>query len=69
MLTSKQPGASSLASRACGPDGAGAASRAGYGASHAHFDSKLDRATDMFIILGLWLEDKAVGKDEAFAEA
>jgi uncharacterized protein YcaQ len=35
----------------------------------ARFDSKLDRATDTFIILGLWLEDAALGKDEAFAEA
>jgi len=35
----------------------------------ARFDSKLDRATNTFIILGLWLEDKALGKDEAFADA
>jgi uncharacterized protein YcaQ len=35
----------------------------------ARFDSRLDRATDTFVILGLWLEDKALGKDEAFAEA
>ena len=35
----------------------------------ARFDSKLDRTTNTFIILGLWLEDKALGKDEAFAEA
>ena len=35
----------------------------------ARFDSKLDRATDTFVILGLWLEDKVLGKDEAFAEA
>jgi hypothetical protein len=35
----------------------------------ARFDSKLDRTTDTFIILGFWLEDKALGKDEAFAEA
>ncbi|MEP6754884.1 MAG: crosslink repair DNA glycosylase YcaQ family protein [Chthonomonadales bacterium] len=33
------------------------------------FDSKLDRTTNTFIILGFWLEDKAMGKDEAFAEA
>jgi uncharacterized protein YcaQ len=33
------------------------------------FDSKLDRATDTFVILGLWLEDKAFGKNGAFAEA
>ena len=35
----------------------------------ARFDSKLDRTTNTFIILGFWLEDKALGKDEAFAEA
>ena len=35
----------------------------------ARFDSKLDRITNTFVILGLWLEDKALGKDEAFAEA
>ncbi len=35
----------------------------------ARFDSKLDRTTNTFIILGLWLEDKALGSDEAFAEA
>jgi len=35
----------------------------------ARFDSKLDRTTDTFIILGLWLEDEALGGDEAFAEA
>jgi uncharacterized protein YcaQ len=35
----------------------------------ARFDSKLDRATNTFVILGLWLEDKALGKNEAFAEA
>src|SRR5829696_1825077 len=35
----------------------------------ARFDSKLDRATNTFIILGLWLEEKALGKDDAFAEA
>ena len=33
------------------------------------FDSKLDRTTNTFVILGLWLEDKALGKDRAFAEA
>jgi len=33
------------------------------------FDSKHDRTTNTFIILGLWLEDEALGKDEAFAEA
>ena len=35
----------------------------------ARFDSKLDRATNTLVILGWWLEDKALGKDEAFAEA
>ncbi len=33
------------------------------------FDSKLDRTTNTFVILGLWLEDETLGKDEAFAEA
>ena len=35
----------------------------------ARFDSKLDRTTNTFVILGLWLENKDLGKDEAFAEA
>ena len=35
----------------------------------ARFDSKLDRTTNTFVILGLWLEDKALGKNAAFAEA
>ncbi len=35
----------------------------------ARFDSKLDRRTNTFVILGLWLEDEALGEDEAFAEA
>jgi len=39
----------------------------------ARFDSKLDRAqrapANTFVILGLWLEDTALGEDEAFAEA
>jgi len=35
----------------------------------ARFDSKLDRASNTFVILGLWLEDKVLGKDEPFAEA
>lgn len=35
----------------------------------ARFDSKLDRSTKTFIILGLWLEDAALGKNEAFATA
>lgn len=33
------------------------------------FDSKLDRTTNTYIILGFWLEDKALAKNEAFAEA
>lgn len=35
----------------------------------ARFDSRLDRTTSTFVILGFWLEDKALGKDAAFAEA
>ncbi len=35
----------------------------------ARFDSKLDRTTNTFMILGLWLEDENLGHDEAFAEA
>ena len=35
----------------------------------ARFDSKLDRATNTFVILGLWLENEVLGKDESFAEA
>lgn len=35
----------------------------------ARFDSKLDRTTDTFVILGLWLEDQTLGKNEEFAEA
>jgi uncharacterized protein YcaQ len=35
----------------------------------ARFDSKFDRTTNTFVILGLWLEDKSLGNDEAFAEA
>ncbi len=35
----------------------------------ARFDSQLDRTTNTIVILGLWLEDKALGKNEAFAEA
>ena len=35
----------------------------------ARFDSKLDRSTNTFVILGLWLEDQALGAGEAFAEA
>jgi uncharacterized protein YcaQ len=33
------------------------------------FDSKLDRESNTFVILGLWLEQKALGKNEDFAEA
>lgn len=33
------------------------------------FDSKLDRTTNTLVILGLWLEDQALGNHEAFAEA
>jgi uncharacterized protein YcaQ len=35
----------------------------------ARFDSKLDRTTNTFVILGLWLEEEALGLDETFAEA
>ncbi len=35
----------------------------------ARFDSKLDRTTNTFVILGLWLEEEALGADEAFAQA
>jgi uncharacterized protein YcaQ len=35
----------------------------------ARFDSRLDRTTNTFVILGLWLEDKSLGTNEAFAEA
>jgi uncharacterized protein YcaQ len=35
----------------------------------ARFDSRLDRTTGTLVILGLWPEDPALGKDEAFAEA
>jgi uncharacterized protein len=33
------------------------------------FDSKFDRATNTYVLLGLWLEDEALGKDESFADA
>jgi uncharacterized protein len=33
----------------------------------ARFDSKLDRTTGTFIILGFWLEEEALGQDKAFA--
>jgi uncharacterized protein YcaQ len=35
----------------------------------ARFDSKLDRTTNTLVILGFWLEDKILGRDETFAEA
>jgi uncharacterized protein YcaQ len=35
----------------------------------ARFDGKLDRPTNTLVLLGLWLEDEALGNDEAFAEA
>lgn len=35
----------------------------------ARFDSKLERASGTFVILGLWLEAAALGADEAFARA
>jgi len=35
----------------------------------ARFDSRLDRASGRFTILGLWLEDPVLERDEAFAEA
>ncbi|HKV83130.1 MAG TPA: crosslink repair DNA glycosylase YcaQ family protein [Ktedonobacterales bacterium] len=35
----------------------------------ARFDSKLDRTANTLVILGLWLEDSALGGDEAFAQA
>ncbi|MBZ0292201.1 MAG: winged helix DNA-binding domain-containing protein [Anaerolineae bacterium] len=35
----------------------------------ARFDSKLDRTTNTFIILGFWLEDDNLGSNEAFAAA
>lgn len=33
----------------------------------ARFDSKLDRATNTLVILGLWLENETLGNNEAFA--
>jgi uncharacterized protein YcaQ len=35
----------------------------------ARFESKFDRTTNTFVILGLWLENEALGNDEAFSEA
>ena len=31
--------------------------------------NKLDRATDTLVINGLWLEDEALARDDAFAQA
>lgn len=35
----------------------------------ARFDSKLDRASNTLVVLGLWLETEQLGKDKAFAAA
>ena len=35
----------------------------------ARFDSKFDATTKTFLVLGFWLEDENLGKDEGFAEA
>jgi uncharacterized protein len=35
----------------------------------ARFDSKLDRSTNTLVINGLWLEDPALARNEAFGEA
>ncbi len=35
----------------------------------ARFDAKLERAERRLVVNGLWLEDEATGRDEAFAEA
>lgn len=35
----------------------------------ARFDSRLDWASNTFVILGLWLEDEALGNDTAFIDA
>ncbi|MGZ8513716.1 MAG: winged helix-turn-helix domain-containing protein [Candidatus Limnocylindrales bacterium] len=35
----------------------------------ARFDSKLDRTSGTLVINGLWLEDQALARDDAFAEA
>jgi uncharacterized protein YcaQ len=35
----------------------------------ARFDSKLDRTTNTFIILGLWLDDQDLAQNDAFAGA
>lgn len=35
----------------------------------ARFDSKFDRTTNTFVVLGFWLENAQLGTDEPFAEA
>lgn len=35
----------------------------------ARFDSKLDRESGTLVLLGLWLEDEPLGRDDAFAES
>jgi uncharacterized protein YcaQ len=35
----------------------------------ARFDSKLNRTTNTFVVLGFWLEDEALSNNETFAEA
>jgi len=35
----------------------------------ARFDSKLDRTTNTFVVLGYWPENNSLGKNEIFAEA
>lgn len=35
----------------------------------ARFDSKLDRTTNTFVVLGFWLDDERLGQDKAFAAA
>lgn len=35
----------------------------------ARFDSRLDRASGTLVVNGLWLEDEALARDDAFAEA
>lgn len=35
----------------------------------ARFDSKLDRTSNTFVILGFWLEQESLGRDSAFAQA
>jgi len=35
----------------------------------ARFDARLDRAARTLVLIGLWLEDEALGKDDAFATA